>query len=141
VVADPSIALVRALLDVEGADARVNDAVRSGDAAAVRHAAVGELLIDSRVEFRLAGAGVLEGRADGAVAIVGIRRAADLCRRIARIGDEWHRAARPRIGLGREIPGRKPVGAAIVDDAGDAGVAGEVAGRTIAGARRGVPPE
>src|SRR5688572_17836310 len=141
VVADPSVAVMRSLLDVERADAGVNDAARSGDAAGVRHAAPVELLVDTRIESRLAGTAVREGGAERALAIGRVRGATDRCRRDARIGDDRNDAARTRKGLGHEITGRQPVRPAIVGDARDAGIAAEQPARAAAAARPRVAAE
>jgi hypothetical protein len=57
--------------DVERADAGVDDAARAGDAALIRDAAAVDLLVDARVELRLARALVLERRAERAGPSVG----------------------------------------------------------------------
>ena len=86
----------RAAVDVEGADAGVDDALGAGHAAGERQpAAVGQLVVHARVELRLGGAGVGVGR-------------------IRRVERGWDRAGGPRQRVLGEVAGRELVGPLVV---------------------------
>src|SRR5207244_757031 len=102
-VVDAAESEIRPGLDIERTDACIDDALRAGNAALVRQAPVAaELLINTRIEFRLVGAAIREGRAERTGPIHRVKGAADRERWISWIGDQRNPAGRSRKRRGVE---------------------------------------
>ena len=132
-VADPAVSEVRAALELEGADAGVDDPGGAGVTAAIGHSpAVAQLLVDAKVDLRLAGVAVLEaarrvgvGRVGGAAgrhaAGEGLALGAPAGDRPQGMAVEGHRPRRPRERIGVEVPRRQLPGPLVVRSLGDVG--------------------
>jgi hypothetical protein len=90
-VVHPPVSHHRARLNVERSDTRINRPASSRDAARVRDVPVHELLVDARIEFRLARTLIPIRRAERALGIHRICRPSDggAARRVARVRDDW----------------------------------------------------
>ena len=135
------VAHVRSGLDRERAETAVDDALRACDATGIRHATLVELLIDTRVELRLAGADVGERGARRARAVNRISAAADGLARNARIRHDRDGAGWPGQGIGVEVAARHPVRPSIVGRLCHRRVAAEYPASSLAGGRSRIAAE